>query len=111
MLLVTGKASPQPLKKYQDENSNTYNELTYSDHHIFTIDDLKSIIRRFKNIQAPRKIILTTEKDAVRLVKFEQQLKELPFYIIPMEMAFLFNGKQRFTDLIVTFITDFHYQS
>lgn len=108
VLLVTGIANPEPLKRWLDEKSRTYYELSYSDHHIFSIDDLNTIIRRFNSIQTRNKIILTTEKDAVRLIKFEQELKSWPFYVIPIEPRFLFSEQGRFTDLIVKFITNFN---
>lgn len=110
VLLVSGIANPAPLKRYLQEVSKTYYEIPYSDHHIFSIDDLKEIVKRFDNMQTTNKIILTTEKDAVRLVKFEQQLKELPVYVIPIEVQFLFNEEQVFSDLITTFIKEFTFR-
>jgi tetraacyldisaccharide 4'-kinase len=107
VLLVTGIANPAPLKKWLNEESKTYYELSFSDHHIFTIDDLNTIIRRFNSIPALNKIILTTEKDAVRLIKFEQELESWPFYVIPIMHRFLFDEGGRFTDLIVKFINNF----
>lgn len=110
VLLVSGIANPAPLKKYLHENSKTYYEIPYSDHHIFSIDDLKDIVKRFDAIPTSNKIILTTEKDAVRLVKFEQQLKELPVYVIPIEVQFLFEEQPVFSDIITTFIREFTYR-
>ena len=107
VLLVTGIANPAPLKEWLDEKSGAYYELAYSDHHIFSIDDLHNITRRFNSIPATNKIILTTQKDAVRLVKFRQELEGLPFYVLPIEPRFLFDEEPRFTDLIVKFITNF----
>lgn len=107
VLLVSGIANPAPLKKYLQEVTETYYEIVYSDHHIFSIDDLKEIMKRFEAVQASKKIIITTEKDAVRLIKFEQQLKELPLYVLPIEIQFLFNEEQAFTDLIGKFIAEF----
>lgn len=107
VLLVTGIANPEPLKRWLDERSDTYYELSYSDHHIFTIDDLQTIIRRFNSITAPNKLIVTTEKDAVRLIKFRQELASWPFYVLPIETRILFNEQPRFTDLIITFISNF----
>lgn len=110
VLLVSGIANPTPLKKYLQEKSKTYYEIPYSDHHIFSIDDLKDMVKRYDAIPTTNKIILTTEKDAVRLVKFEQQLKELPVYVIPIEVQFLFNEQQVFSDLITKFIREFTYR-
>ncbi len=108
VLLVTGIANPAPLKKWLNDQSGAFYELSYSDHHIFTIDDLNTIIRRFNDIPARNKIILTTEKDAVRLIKFAQELESWPFYVMPITHRFLFGEEDRFTDLIVKFIADFN---
>lgn len=107
VLLVSGIANPAPLKRYLHETAETYYELIYSDHHIFTIDDWKDIVKRFNSIQATNKIILTTEKDAVRLTKFEQEMKDYPVYVLPIEIQFLFGRQQQFNDLIAKFITGF----
>ena len=108
VLLVTGIANPGPLKNLLQERSKTYYEMAYNDHHIFTIDDLKDIQKRFTGIGADNKIILTTEKDAVRLVKFVQELAHMPVYVVPIELEFLFNDAHRFNGLIGTFIKDFN---
>jgi tetraacyldisaccharide 4'-kinase len=104
VLLVTGIANPTPLKKWLAGNCKTYSELSYSDHHIFTIDDWREIQQRFRSITYINKIILTTEKDAVRLTKFEQELVGTPFYVLPIEMEFLFGGSERFIELVRHFI-------
>jgi len=81
--------------------------MAYNDHHIFTIDDLKDMKKRYNAISAGKKIIITTEKDAVRLVKFAQELTEMPLYVVPIELEFLFNEAGRFNGLMGTFIKDF----
>jgi tetraacyldisaccharide 4'-kinase len=110
VLLVTGIANPAPLKQWLDQRSRTYYEIAYGDHYIFRIDDLQAITRRFQAITAEKKIILTTEKDAVRLIKFRQELEGLPFYVLPITPGFLFDEESRFTELILTFINEFKNQ-
>lgn len=107
VLLVTGIANPQPLKDLLTEHAETFYMLHYPDHHIFTIDDWKDIKRRFDKMESNQKIILTTEKDAVRLAKFGEQLKDVPLYVIPLEHNFLFNEKDRFLALVKEFIKNF----
>ncbi len=107
VLLVTGIANPGPLKNYLQDAVDAYYEISYRDHHIYSIDDWKEIKKRYENIAAGRKIILTTEKDAVRLTKFAQELQEFPVYVLPIDIQFLFNQEQSFTDLIIKFITEF----
>ncbi len=108
VLLVTGIANPRPLKKYLSDNTASYYEMAFSDHHVFSIDDLKDIRKRFDSISATDKMILTTEKDAVRLTKFNQSLADYPFYVMPMRIRFLFNEEQRFTEIISKFISGFN---
>jgi tetraacyldisaccharide 4'-kinase len=107
VLLVTGIANPEPLKQWLNDHSRTYYEIAYGDHHIFTIDDLHTITRRFSGITAGKKLILTTEKDAVRLIKFRQELEGWPFYVLPITPQFLFGEEGRFADMIIQFINEF----
>lgn len=107
VLLVYGIANPQPLKEYISEKTVTYEELSYRDHHIFSIDDLKDIGRKFEKIKTANKIILTTEKDAVRLMKFKDQLAEMPLYVLPVQHKFLFNEEDVFNKCVIDFIADF----
>jgi tetraacyldisaccharide 4'-kinase len=110
VLLVTGIANPGPLKKLLEEQSKTYYLMQYPDHHIFTIDDLKEIKKKFESMQANNKMILTTEKDAVRLAKFQKDITGLPLYVIPVRHHFLFDEGEKFNELVINFIKNFKKQ-
>jgi tetraacyldisaccharide 4'-kinase len=107
VLLVTGIANPNPLKKHLEQQTNQYHLMSYGDHHIFTIDDFKEIKKRFDALQAPDKIILTTEKDAMRLLKFAAEMDGIPFYVLPIEHRFLFGGQEAFMETVANFIRHF----
>jgi tetraacyldisaccharide 4'-kinase len=107
VLLVTGIANPAPLKKHLEEQSKSYYLMQYPDHHIFTIDDLNDIKKKYESIQANNKMILTTEKDAVRLVKFQKEITDLPLYVIPVRHRFLFGEGIKFDELVINFIKKF----
>jgi tetraacyldisaccharide 4'-kinase len=107
ILLVCGIANPAPLKNYLMQHANTYNQLSFSDHHIFTIGDLSEIRKRFEDIRADQKMIVTTEKDAVRLMKFKEELKEMPLFVLPVRHKFLFDEGTQFDSIINTFIETF----
>ena len=107
VLLVCGIANPKPLKQYLLEHASTYYQVDYSDHHIFRIDDLKDIQKKFEAITAQQKIILTTEKDAVRLMKFSEELQHLPLFVLPIKHKFLFNEGEQFNDAVINFIRNF----
>jgi len=107
VLLVTGIANPKPLESLLEEHCRDYHLLQYSDHHIFTIDDLKDMRKKFNNIPTEEKIILTTEKDAVRLIKFRREIADLPMYVIPVRHHFLFGEGDKFNQLVINFIRQF----
>lgn len=107
VLLVTGIANPKSLKNYLEERIQTYYMMHYNDHHIFTIDDWRDMAKRFNSIETGKKIILTTEKDAMRLMKFRAEMDGMPFYVMPIEHKFLFNQENEFTNSIVQFIENF----
>ena len=107
VLLVTGIANPRPLKHFLEERIHTYYMMHYNDHHIFSIDDWRDIQQRFNGIEAKKKIILTTEKDAMRLLKFSQEIDSLPFYVMPIEHKFLFGDEPEFLAAVTGFIQNF----
>ena len=107
LLLVAGIANPRPLKTFLEERIETYYMMSYSDHHIFSMQDWKDIQKKFDSMQATKKIILTTEKDAVRLLKFSEEMNGMPFYVLPIEHKFLFNQENEFNDIVIRFIQNF----
>jgi tetraacyldisaccharide 4'-kinase len=106
-LLLCGIANPAPLKEYLTTKMSSYDMLRYPDHHIFNSDDLADIKKQFEKIQNTNKLILTTEKDAVRLVKFEEDLKDFPICVLPIEHSFMFGEAAAFDKLVVEFMAAF----
>ncbi|HSK11966.1 MAG TPA: tetraacyldisaccharide 4'-kinase [Phnomibacter sp.] len=111
VLLVCGIADPLPLKKHLEENVGAYFEKNFDDHHIFSIDDWKDIVEKYESMDAPQKIILTTEKDAVRLEKFGELLGEVPLFVLPIRHRFLFGGESGFDRSLTNFVSSFSHSS
>jgi tetraacyldisaccharide 4'-kinase len=107
VVLISGIANPKPLKNRLEEKSKEYEFLQYSDHHIFSIDDLTEIRKKFESFKSANRIMLTTEKDAVRLLKFGTQIKDWPLYVIPVKHEFLFGEAEAFNREVINFIRDF----
>lgn len=107
ILLVCGIADTKPLENSLNNYGSKYEMLAYKDHHIFTMNDLKQIKDHFSKMEATNKIILTTEKDAVRLAKFESELKHLPVYALPMKHSFLFGDETNFENDVLKFVASF----
>ena len=108
-LLVCGIANPKPLKDYLHNQVHTYYQQDFSDHHIFSIDDFNEIKEKFNDINARDKLILTTEKDAVRFSKFTEELAILPMYVLPIRHRFLFGEAEQFNQLVKDFILHFSF--
>lgn len=107
ILLLTGIANPKPLKEYLNSKLQSYDMIRYADHHIFSSDDLQEIIRQFEKITSEDKMILTTEKDGMRLEKFASQLAQYPIYVLPIKHQFLFNEADKFQQEINRFIESY----
>lgn len=67
IVLITGIANPKPLLDYLTEKKMRFTHLQYPDHYNFSTKDIAKINEVFNTILSEEKIILTTEKDYVRL--------------------------------------------
>lgn len=67
VLLITGIANPNPLIQYLKIYNKTLTHLKYPDHHNFTKNDLEKINKTYSDLTSEKKLILTTEKDYVRI--------------------------------------------
>jgi tetraacyldisaccharide 4'-kinase len=83
-LLLAGIAKPEPFFSYLKSNNDVC--LAFPDHHHFSIDDIQDI----KN-QAQSNIIITTEKDYVRL---KGSLPSEQLFYLPIQSSFLVEGDQ-----------------
>ena len=63
--------------------------------------------KRFQSFKTSNKFIVTTEKDAVRLLKFREQLNNMPLYVLPVRHDFLFNEGGDFDQAVIAFIENF----
>lgn len=83
VLLLTGVAHPRDFVRHFRNYPFKVKVDHFPDHHDFSREDIESISRRFKAMPGERKIIITTEKDAVRLMHnpyYPKELKPFTFY-------------------------------
>ena len=73
ILLVTGIGNPDPLIAHLEQSSKV-THLKFNDHHDYTVKDIEKIHKIFDNFASAEKIIVTTEKDAVRLMNSEVKM-------------------------------------
>lgn len=109
VLLVSGIARTDYLLDYLNEEVNFVKTLEFEDHHDYTPLDVGQIERHFRTMDSSNKIVLTTEKDAIRLQSHRQFLTEkgIAAMALPIKVAFLFNQGQEFDDLMKQFLLRF----
>ncbi|WP_055435670.1 tetraacyldisaccharide 4'-kinase [Lacinutrix algicola] len=92
--LVTGIANAKPLVAFLRSKGLNFDHLEYSDHHDFSRKEIETISKS--------ELIITTEKDYVRLIT-EEKLN-LKLYYLPIEVAI--DNNKTFDKLVKTRIED-----
>jgi tetraacyldisaccharide 4'-kinase len=106
VLFISGIADPEPIENYLTKLNVSFKTIQFPDHHIFSENDLNEIGEQFSLIQSDEKIILTTEKDAVRLSSWRSKIEERKWalYILPMKMKFFTDDEIQFHNSIFEFM-------
>ncbi len=99
ILLITGIANPKPLLNHLAKFSQRVKHLKFKDHHNFSDQDIKNILNEYKKL-GEYKLILTTEKDYVRLKTFDY-LRDLVYYW-PINVNI--DRKEEFNELILNYV-------
>lgn len=92
ILLITGIANPEPLLSFLNERNVIFKHLKFSDHHNFTEKEIEKIKKEYVGLTASKKLILTTEKDYVRLENSIENLSFLGIQTSFLEEQNLFNS-------------------
>lgn len=91
LLCLTGIATPKPLVRYLRQFSTRIKVMHFDDHHFFTRRDFGDIFKVYNSLEGKRKFIITTEKDAVRIMNnpYYPPTKRNCIFYIPMRVGFL----------------------
>jgi len=106
VILFSGIANPYPLEEFLQNKCNKLDIIRFSDHYQYKEADIQKIINHYNKILAKNKIIVTTEKDAMRikdtvLVNF---FVSLPLFYIPIEIKFNFGTSKKFDNIIINYV-------
>lgn len=101
ILLVTGIANPSGLIEHLRRRTDKLETVTFPDHHQYSAKDLDKIKELFDQIPNTSKIIVTTEKDAMRFLhpEIESLTQKLPVFYVPIEVEF-HQDREKFDQLI-----------
>ena len=104
IVVFTGIGNPSPMITYLKEYASDVKHIQFPDHHNFSINDISSIREELDAIEGGNKIVVTTEKDAMRLMGNDLQdiANTLPLYILPIEVDFK-DKTQEFNETIINY--------
>ncbi len=90
VILLSGLANDQPLIDYVDKKFNLLQVLSYPDHHDYGRSDFEHVRTVFKQHGSQNPVVLTTEKDAVKVKSNAPKgfLEEIPIFVLPIEVVF-----------------------
>lgn len=105
IVLFTGIGNPTPMVTYLKEYASDVKHIQYPDHHQFTIQDIADIRTELDAFEGGNKIVITTEKDAMRLKGSDLQdiANTLPLYVLPIEVDFK-DKAQEFNETIINYV-------
>ncbi|MES2763892.1 MAG: tetraacyldisaccharide 4'-kinase [Bacteroidota bacterium] len=105
IVVFTGIGNPDPMITYLKEYSSEVKHIRHPDHHQFTLQDIADVRTQLDAIEGGNKIVVTTEKDAMRLRGTDLQdiANTLPLYVLPIEVDFK-DKAQEFNDTIINYV-------
>lgn len=105
VLVLSGIASPQHLLCDIQKHTDNVIPMTFRDHHLFTPKDIARINNTFDSLSSKR-IIITTEKDAARLVGLDGLSDDVRnhIYALPIKTTFLLEQQEQFDEFILSYV-------
>lgn len=104
-LLITGIASPAQMQMDMEKHFKNIINLSFSDHHRYRNRDIAAINHTFNSVGG-EKIIITTEKDAERLIDadgFDEAVRKA-MYVLPISVEFMLEQGEHFDEKILSYV-------
>ncbi|MBR6437950.1 MAG: tetraacyldisaccharide 4'-kinase [Bacteroidales bacterium] len=105
--LFCGIANPYPLEDYLKRKYNTLITKYFDDHHCFNDSDIDMILSGYDSVIGKNKIIVTTEKDLMRLTNssYINRFDNVPLFTVPIEVRFNDEKEEEtFKNLILNYV-------
>lgn len=108
VLLLCGIANTYSLEDHIKRKYNTISNIKFNDHHNFTEKDIDMIIEKYNSLIGKNKVIVTTEKDAMRLINssYISKFDNIPIYTIPIKVKFHKEENNSFDDEILRYVNN-----
>lgn len=109
VLLVTGIVNAQPITEMLERKSVRYAHLEYRDHQRYGQKQLSEIAEAFAQLAGDNKVVITTEKDFVKLREYSAWFEEnqIPLAYLPIEIGFDEQDRAIFISIIETYVKQY----
>ncbi|KAF5035052.1 Tetraacyldisaccharide 4'-kinase [anaerobic digester metagenome] len=106
ILLFAGIANIYPIQEYLSDFCFELTTIEFKDHYRYKTSDLRRIKENFNDLYSRNKMLVTTEKDAMRLMVPEiyELARELPLHYLPIEVKFHRQFKESFNEIILNYV-------
>jgi len=106
ILMFCGIANPYPFEEHLRDKCNELIVKLFPDHHAFSERDINYILREYDNVLGRNKILVTTEKDAKRLIDspYFSAFENLPLFYVPVEVRFHEDSSKGFDQFILEYV-------
>ena len=104
IILVTGIANAKPLVTFLEKNNSILHHFNFQDHYNFKQENITEIHKIFDKFAAENPVIITTEKDAMRLLNdpLKTSLKGYPWFFQSIEIEI--NKKEEFDKIVLHYV-------
>ncbi len=108
IVMFSGVANSYPMKDYLRDYCRELISIDFPDHYQYHRKDLELIWQTFTDQFTKNKIIVTTEKDAMRLINspYLRLLKDLPLYYLPIKVKMHGQDEAKFNKQILEYVTE-----
>jgi tetraacyldisaccharide 4'-kinase len=108
IILFSGIANSYPLQEHLQQLGDELHAIDFPDHHVYRRKDIEKVIKKYEDAFTKKKIIVTTEKDAMRLMNspYISTLQNLPVYYKPVRVKLHKPDDERFDNQILTYVKE-----
>ncbi len=113
VVALSGIANPKSFHNYLQQQFKDVFPVVFSDHHIFTEKDIQTVSGKLNTISDIHKIVITTEKDLMRLSDLKPELlsKITPLFYIPISLKFYEEDEKKFNEQILRYVRNYKANS
>jgi len=109
VFLLTGIANPVPLQQHIEKYTQHIIHHNYPDHHRFSLKNISKLADEFEACPSKNKLVITTEKDAQRLVEREllPLVQQMDVLVMPIGVEFLNGEKEQFDQFVINYVRQY----